>query len=121
MMWIMTTMDIDCLDCEKPFDRGLLQKERTKLVAMGLGGRILRWINNFLAGRSHRSSVYDWIPVISAIPQGSALFVIYINDLVINLESGTSLFEDDAKIYKTIRTGGYQNLSKIYEKTGRVK
>ncbi|KAK4314500.1 hypothetical protein Pmani_014205 [Petrolisthes manimaculis] len=62
--------------------------------------------------RSHRviirDSASDWLPMKSGVPQGSVLgpilFVIYINDLVANLESAASLFADDAKIYKTIRT-----------------
>ena len=43
----------------------------------------------------------------SGVPQGTVLgpilFVLYINDLVENLESGASLFADDAKLYREIK------------------
>lgn len=34
---------------------------------------------------------------------GPVLFLVYINDLVENLESTASLFADDAKIYRMIK------------------
>lgn len=79
---------------------------------MGIGGSILEWIRNFLGERYHRVRVRDatsdWLPVISGVPQGSVLgpvlFLVYINDLVKDLESAASLFADDAKIYRTIKT-----------------
>ena len=105
-------VDINYLDCEKAFDRVPHHRLLTKLKAMGIDGGILRWIRNFLGERHHRvkirNTTSDWLPVVSGVPQGSVmgpvLFLIYINDLVKNLESAASLFADDAKIYRTIKT-----------------
>ena len=53
-----------------------------------------------------RDSVSAWLTVHSGVPQGSVLgpvlFIIYINDIVQDLESGISLFADDAKVYRKI-------------------
>lgn len=104
--------DINYLDCEKAFDRVPHQRLFMKLEAVGLDGNILGWIKGFLTERYHRvnirSAKSDWLPVESGVPQGSVLgpvlFLVYINDLCQNLESTASLFADDAKIYRTIRT-----------------
>ena len=54
-----------------------------------------------------RGSSSSWLPVHSGVPQGTVLgpilFVLYINDLVENLESGVSLFADDAKLYREVK------------------
>lgn len=52
-----------------------------------------------------RNATSDWLPVVSG-DQGSVLgpVLLLINDLMKNLESSASLFEDDAKIYWTIKT-----------------
>lgn len=105
-------VDIAYLDCEKAFDRVPHHRLNLKLEAMGIGGKILKWIDSFLNDRLHRvtirDSYSDWLPMKSGVPQGSVLgpvlFLIYINDLVTNLESSASLFADDAKIYKTIES-----------------
>ena len=72
----------------------------------------LGWISNFLSARSQRvvldGASYDSAPVVSSVPQGTALrprlFRIYINDLpdgVVNIT--VPLFADDCIIYRPIR------------------
>ena len=83
-----------------------------KLRAAGVDGKVLIWIRSFLTDRFHqvciRRECSDWLPVLSGVPQGSVLgpvlFLVYVNDIVNSLESTTSLFADDAKIYKTLKT-----------------
>lgn len=44
-------IDINYLDCEKAFDRVPHRRLLTKLESMGIDGRILVWIKNFLSER----------------------------------------------------------------------
>ena len=104
-------VDVQYLDCEKAFDRVPHQRLLLKLESLGIRGTLLNWIRNFLTGRQHRvclrGSSSSWLPVHSGVPQGTVLgpilFVLYINDLVENLESGVSLFADDAKLYREVK------------------
>ncbi|XP_076038458.1 uncharacterized protein LOC143023740 [Oratosquilla oratoria] len=92
------------LDCEKAFDRVPHQRLLAKLEAIGVTGNTKNWIASFLRDRSHRVGIRgtfsESLPVKSRVPQGSVvgpiLFIIYVNDLVNNLESSASLFADDA-------------------------
>jgi len=103
--------DFDCiyLDFAKAFDRVSHSKLLWKLSNIGINGKILIWIENFLSERKQRVMVNDvksnWVPVTSGIPQGSVLgpilFTIFINDLPISLTSHIKIFADDTKIYNT--------------------
>ena len=105
-------VDANYLDCEKAFDKVPHERLMVKLWALGIKGNILDWIRNFLTGRVHqvriRKECSGWLPVVSGVPQGSVLgpvlFLAYINDIVDSLESTTSLFADDAKIYRVLKT-----------------
>ena len=79
---------------------------------MGIKGRVLEWVTNFLTGRKQRVQIKgetsEWVMVLSGVPQGSVmgsvLFLIYINNIVINIDSTIKLFADDAKIYRTLKS-----------------
>ena len=53
---------------------------------------------------SIRESVTKWLPVESRAPQGSVLFLYYINVLVKGFEYPVLLFADNVRIYKEIKS-----------------
>ena len=77
-------------------------------------GQLLTWIANYLSGRLQQvvidGATSQWAPVTSGVPQGSLLgpllFIIFINDLpdVAIGDVFTSLYADDAKVYRNINT-----------------
>ena len=94
------------LDVSKAFDkvyhRGLL----FKLKQLGISGKLLGLLESYLENRKHRvvinGSTSDWMTFNAGVPQGSILgpllFLVYINDLVDNIESNIYLFADDTSI-----------------------
>ena len=50
----------------------------------------------------------DWAPVVSGVPQGTVLgpllFFLYINDILVGIDSQIRLFADDCACYREIRT-----------------
>ena len=115
------------LDCQKVFDTVPIKRLLLKLEAVGIKGRVLEWISDFLTGREQRIQIRgetsEWVTVLSGVPQGSVLgpvlFLIYINDIIINIDSTVKLFADDAKIYRTLKspndTGALQQDLKLLE------
>ena len=83
-----------------------------KLQSQGITGNILKWIEQFLTGRTQVVLVNDThsvsADVLSGIPQdtvlGSLLFIIYINDILTIIGSVGYLFADDTKIFRKIST-----------------
>ena len=104
------SVDIIYLDFAKAFDKVPHERLALKLQACGIGGNILRWIQNWLKDRRQRVSIKgassDWIKVESGVPQGSVLgpllFVIYINDLEKDINSKVSMFADDTKLHAVV-------------------
>ena len=103
----------DCvfLDFQKAFDTVPHKRLLKKLeVQASVGGRVLKWIEEYLVGRKQkvrvRQAVSGWRNVTSGVPQGSVLgpllFLIYINDLPEGVDGFLNMFADDAKIVKKV-------------------
>ena len=109
------------MDFQKAFDKVPHRRLLYKLERYGIGGEVLKWLENFLDQRQQRVTVNghlsDWKHVASGIPQGSVLgallFVIYINDLPDSIESNIYLFADDTKFYS--RVDDYSDAIKIQD------
>ena len=65
------------LDFWKAFDTVPHARLMVKLHAYGIRGKVLNWVENFLANRKQREMVdeysSDWTEVTSGVPQGSVL------------------------------------------------
>ena len=92
----------------------------SKLLASGISGILLKWIECFLSNRKQGvvmgDCVTDWIDVLSGVPQGSVLgpilFLIFINDLPERLINDCRLYADDNKIIAPISS---QSDSKVFQ------
>jgi hypothetical protein len=110
------------LDVFKAFDHvwhsGLLHKTR----CMGVEGRLFDWLCNYLDNRKIRVVINgqksEWLKPNAGVPQGSILgpllFLIFVNDIVINIESDIHLFADDTSLLEII-----ENYQESYAKLNR--
>ena len=89
-------------------DHGILLK---KMKALGIKGRLGRWIHSFLSHRKqmvvvkgHKSGTSS---VVSGVPQGSVLgpilFLIYISDIGENVDTNLKIYVDDSKAKEKIK------------------
>jgi len=107
------SIDVVFLDFSKAFDKVPHSKLIAKLEGLGVEGKILAWIKQWLAGRMQRVVINGqespWEEVKSGVPQGSllgpVLFSVYINDIDLLVELITLLikFADDTKLANIIR------------------
>ena len=89
-----------------------------KLNKLGITGKVLSWIREFLIGRvmnvvvDHQYSQTH--EVHSGVPQGSVLgpllFLLYVNFLTHDITANTNIFADDLKIYIAIKTDSPHNI-----------
>ena len=94
-------------DISKAFDRVWHKGLLLKLKSVGLTGPLLEWFQNYLSGRGQRAvlpgGASDWVNITAGVPQGSILgpllFLIYINDIVKDIQSTIRLFAEDASLY----------------------
>ena len=98
------------IDFSKAFDSVPHQRLLLKFNYYGITGNSVSWIENFLLDRTQYVQVSgtrsSWISVTPGVPQdtviGPLLFLIYINDIVHNLNSKIKLFADDAVLYSEV-------------------
>jgi hypothetical protein len=91
---------------DRDWHRGLLKK----LESIGIRGSLLDWVQNYLSGRKQRVVINnvssDWGFIKAGVPQRSILgplfFKIFINDIVIDIQSAIKLFADDTSLYLII-------------------
>ena len=103
-------IDLILFDFAKAFDVVCHAILLDKLRCIGISGRLLCWLQEFLSGRTMQVIVKHTLSspkeVKSGVPQGSVLgpilFLVYINHIAANLTCQYKIFADDLKIYTCI-------------------
>ena len=78
-----------------------------KLKHKGIDETLLQWLASYLSNRKQRVVIpvacSEWVAITAGVPQGSILstllFLIYINDIVEDIQSHIRLFADDSSLY----------------------
>ena len=94
-------------DISKAFDRVWYKGLLFKLEAVGIRGSLLNWFTDYLDNRVQRvvlpGTSSSWASVSAGVPQGSILgpllLIVYINDIVEDINSKIRLFADDTSLY----------------------
>ena len=98
------------LDASSAFDRVWHEGLLFKLKCKGVNGKLLEWFRSYLTNRRQRVVIKGqcskWAYILAGVPQGSILgpllFLIYIDDIIKDIESSILLFADDTSIFETI-------------------
>lgn len=105
-------VDLILLDFSKAFDR-VSHEKLIKKVQSAIGNcSVVRWIKNYLSDRTQyveiNNETSSIATVTSGVPQGSVLapllFLIFINDLPLNIPVTVKLFADDCILYNEINS-----------------
>ena len=103
--------DVIYVDFSKAFDKVDHDILIQKLKNIGVGGKLLKWLFDFLSNITQVVVVDDVVSylaeVLSGVSQGTVLgplhFLVYLNDLSNSINTRDfSCFADDTRIYKVI-------------------
>ena len=94
-------------DISKAFDRVWHKGILHKLWASGIRGPLLSWFESYLSNRQQYTVINGYKSNVKSIeagvPQGSVLgpllFLVYINDIVEDIQCNIRLFADDTSLY----------------------
>ena len=98
------------LDISKAFDKVWHEDLLFKLETIGISGSLPKLFQSFLNDKQQRVVLdgqhSNWAPVLADFLQGlilgPLLLLVYINDLIDNLESPVKLFADDISLFSTV-------------------
>jgi hypothetical protein len=115
------------MDYQKAFDCVPHRRLLAKISALGIKGKVLGWIRDFLSGRKQSVCVNgvtsSEADVCSGIPQGSVLgpilFVMFINDLPQQVQTNVRMFADDTKLFA--RTDTEEGINNLQEDLDRLQ
>ena len=109
------------LDLSKAFDRVWHDGLIYKLKWCGVSGQLLSLVESFLKNRKQPTVLNGqcsrWGDISAGVPQGSILgplfFLVYINDLTVDLKYNVKLFADDTSLFTIVQdpntTASYVN------------
>jgi hypothetical protein len=101
-------VDVDLLiKKSKAFDSLAYWPLAEKLEKIGITGSLLNWFRSYLSRRKQSVVIHgaksDEAYIRAGVPQGSILgpllFLIYVNDLILDINSTIKLFADDTFLY----------------------
>jgi hypothetical protein len=95
------------LDISKAFDRVWHEGLIFKLQTIGVCGSLLQWLKSYLSHRRQKVVIKgnssSWFNTNAGVPQGSILgpllFLIFINDIIENIQCDIRLFADDTCLF----------------------
>ena len=93
-------------DISKAYDKVWHEGLLFKLKRAGIRGKLLSWFSSYLSARYQRVILPDGVSALSlvqaGVPQGSILglllFLVYINDIVDDIQANINLFADDTSL-----------------------
>ena len=119
-------IDVLYFDLQKAFDKVPHDRLIFKIEKMGVCGKVLQWVTEWLRERKQRvvlnGEMSSWKDVLSGVPQGSVLgpvlFLIYVDDLDNDVVNKLLKFADDTKLFGIVSDNQQctvleQDLSKI--------
>ena len=97
-------------DISEAFDRVWHKGLLFKLADIGCSKSLLRWCTSYLSGRRQivviNGMISELASIFAGVPQGSILgpllFLVFINDIVNNIQSNIRLFADYTSLYITV-------------------